>query len=66
VAEHEYRILGPIEVWAHGAAIPLGGAKQRAVLAILLLNANRVVSTDRLIASGRTALGCRGERKVSV
>ena len=30
--------------------MPLGGAKQRSVLAVLALEANRVVSTDRLIA----------------
>ena len=45
----EFRILGPLEVIADGAQIPLGGAKQRALLALLLLQANRVVSRDRLI-----------------
>jgi DNA-binding SARP family transcriptional activator len=45
----EYRILGPVEVCLEGRPLPLGGAKQRALLAILLLNANRVVSTDRLV-----------------
>lgn len=44
----ELRILGPLEVLADRVPIPLGGAKQRATLAILLLNANRVVSVDRL------------------
>ena len=34
---------------ANGTSLPLGGAKQRAVLALLLLHANEVVSTDRLI-----------------
>ena len=32
-----------------GEPLALGGAKQRAVLAVLLLHANRVVSRDRLI-----------------
>jgi DNA-binding SARP family transcriptional activator len=44
----DFRILGPLEVIADGSPIPLGGPKQRATLAILLLNANRVVSVDRL------------------
>jgi DNA-binding SARP family transcriptional activator len=45
----EFRILGPLEVVADGKALDLGGPKQRALLAILLLEANRVVSSDRLI-----------------
>jgi DNA-binding SARP family transcriptional activator/tetratricopeptide (TPR) repeat protein len=45
----EYRILGPLEVIDGGQRLRLGGVKQRAVLAILLLNANRVVSVDRLV-----------------
>ena len=44
----EFRILGPLEVLSPEAPISLGGPRQRAVLAILLLNANRVVSIDRL------------------
>lgn len=45
----EFRILGPTEVRNAGAEVVIRGAKQRAVLAILLLDAGRVVSTDRLI-----------------
>ena len=45
----EFRILGPLEVHETGKSVPLGGKKQRGLLAILLLNANQVVSTDRLI-----------------
>jgi DNA-binding SARP family transcriptional activator len=44
----EFRILGPLEVVAEHGHVRLGGPKQRATLAILLLNANRVVSVDRL------------------
>jgi predicted ATPase/DNA-binding SARP family transcriptional activator len=44
----EFGILGPLEVRAHGRAVPLGGAKPRAVLAVLALNANRPVSAERL------------------
>jgi DNA-binding SARP family transcriptional activator/DNA-binding beta-propeller fold protein YncE len=42
-------VLGPLEVATNGTSLPLGGAKQRAVLALLVLHANEVVSTDRLI-----------------
>ncbi|MGI8480347.1 MAG: BTAD domain-containing putative transcriptional regulator, partial [Gaiellaceae bacterium] len=45
----EFRILGPLEVLENGRQVDLGGAKQRALLAVLLLHANEVVSTDRLI-----------------
>jgi DNA-binding SARP family transcriptional activator len=45
----EFRLLGPLEVWHEGRAIELRGAKQRALLAVLLLNANQVVSSDRLV-----------------
>src|SRR6476620_10045394 len=45
----DYRVLGPLEVLGGDGPLPLGGAKQRALLALLLLNANRVVSRDRLI-----------------
>ena len=45
----EFRMLGPLEVAAGGSTVPLGGSKQRGVLALLLLNANQVVSSDRLI-----------------
>src|SRR5205823_13516013 len=43
------RILGPVEVTDDGAPLQLGGQKQRALLALLLLNPNRVVSTDRIM-----------------
>src|SRR5690349_22237062 len=44
----EFRILGPLEVVNEEGPLQLGGPKQRATLAILLLNANRVVSVERL------------------
>jgi DNA-binding SARP family transcriptional activator len=64
----EFRILGPLEVVDGDSLVMLGGAKQRALLAILVLNANQVVSSDRLIdelwdegspESGRKALQVR-------
>jgi DNA-binding SARP family transcriptional activator/predicted ATPase len=45
----EFRLLGPLEVRAGAGPLPLGGQKQRALLALLLLNANRVVARDRLV-----------------
>lgn len=44
----QFRILGPIEVSENGRKLPLGGPKRRAVLAILLLHANEIVSVERL------------------
>ena len=44
----EFRILGPLDVVDESGPVDLGGKRQRATLAILLLNANRVVSVDRL------------------
>jgi DNA-binding SARP family transcriptional activator/pimeloyl-ACP methyl ester carboxylesterase len=46
----EFRVLGPVEVIHGGQACAVGGARTRGVLAMLLLNANRVVSADRLAA----------------
>ncbi|HEX9381302.1 MAG TPA: BTAD domain-containing putative transcriptional regulator [Gaiellaceae bacterium] len=45
----EFRILGPLEVLDDQRAVLLGGAKQRALLGVLLLHANEVVSTTRLV-----------------
>ena len=45
----EYRILGPFEVSDNGRGIEIGGPKPRALLAVLLLHANEVVSPDVLI-----------------
>src|SRR5215831_17734123 len=45
----EFRILGPLEVVDRGQALTLGGSKQRALLARLLLSSNETVSVDRLV-----------------
>ncbi len=42
-------LLGPVEVKANGHSLPLGRQKLRALLALLALNPNQVVSTDRAI-----------------
>lgn len=44
----EFRVLGPVEVVREQRPLPLGGPKQRAVLAMLVTHANEVVSVDRL------------------
>ena len=45
----QFRVLGPVEVSNGGRNLPLGGPKQRALLADLILNAGSIVSTSRLI-----------------
>jgi len=45
----DFRILGPVEVFVEGQPLPLGGQRPRALLAYLLLHANDVVASDRLI-----------------
>ncbi|MDF2739153.1 MAG: transcriptional regulator, putative ATPase, winged helix family [Actinomycetia bacterium] len=45
----QFRILGPLEVLDGQRPVELGRPKQRAVLAVLLLHANQVVTLDRLI-----------------
>ncbi|RSM69420.1 hypothetical protein DMB66_10460 [Actinoplanes sp. ATCC 53533] len=45
----EYRILGPLAVCHDGRPVRISGAQQRAVLAALLLRANRMVSVERLV-----------------
>lgn len=60
--EVQYRLLGPVEALVAGRPAALGGARQRTLLAALLLRAGRVVAADTLIelvwgeAPPRTAL----------
>ncbi|MEJ3748166.1 BTAD domain-containing putative transcriptional regulator [Actinomycetes bacterium KLBMP 9797] len=44
-----FRILGPVRVWTGQRSMSIGAAKQRAVLAMLLLNAGQLVRVDRLV-----------------
>jgi DNA-binding SARP family transcriptional activator len=44
-----FGVLGPLLMTANGTRVPLGAPKQRAVLAMLLINRNRPVSVDALI-----------------
>jgi DNA-binding SARP family transcriptional activator len=45
----EFRLLGPLEVVVDGKPLRIAAAKPRALLALLLLNRNRVVPTERLV-----------------
>jgi len=45
----EFRVLGPLEVARDGRQVALGGERQRVLLAVLVLNANRLVPTQRLV-----------------
>jgi WD40 repeat protein/DNA-binding SARP family transcriptional activator len=44
-----FAVLGPVEVSGESGPVPLGGPKQRIVLAHLVLGANQVVSAEHLI-----------------
>jgi DNA-binding SARP family transcriptional activator len=73
----ELRILGALEVEEDGRVVRIAGAKQRTLLALLLLHANEPVPRDRLIgelwgvkrpqtvARARTAAPGRGRRAAS-
>ncbi|MFF0309594.1 BTAD domain-containing putative transcriptional regulator [Streptosporangium sp. NPDC004379] len=61
----EFRVLGPVGIWRDGRSLSVVGQKPRTLLAVLVLNANRVVSHERLLralwgneapASGRRLL----------
>ena len=44
-----FRLLGPVEVEVDGSVLPLGSTRQRLVLAVLLLAADRLTSADHLV-----------------
>jgi SARP family transcriptional regulator, regulator of embCAB operon len=50
-AAAQFGVLGPLQVRMGDVSVPLGTPKQRAVLAMLILNANRPVSIDSLIGA---------------
>jgi DNA-binding SARP family transcriptional activator len=45
----EFRLLGPLEVIDGDRVLPVGAGQPRTLFAMLLLHANEVVSTDRLV-----------------
>ena len=46
---YNFRVLGPVELVRAGRSVPLGGRRQRWLLALLLTEPGRVVSRDRLV-----------------
>ena len=59
----EFGVLGPLQMAVDGAPLSLGTPKQRAVLAMLVMNRNRPVSTDSLLTAAweqRPPAGARG------
>ena len=72
----DYRILGPLEAFDGERPLALGGARQRSVLALLLLHANEAVTRDVIVdeitvrqsiapmlaVGGSLPLGARGYR----
>jgi predicted ATPase/DNA-binding SARP family transcriptional activator len=68
-AATEFRVLGPVEAARDGQPVGLGGRRQRALLALLLLEAGRAVSSDRLIDelwNGAPPPGAEGTLRVYV
>jgi len=47
----EFHLLGPVEVRVGGEPVTIGSARERALLAALLLRANRLVTVDELVAT---------------
>jgi DNA-binding SARP family transcriptional activator/DNA-binding CsgD family transcriptional regulator/predicted negative regulator of RcsB-dependent stress response len=48
-AGFEFKLLGPLEVSVSGCTVPIRAAKQRVVLASLLVDSGRVVTVDQLV-----------------
>jgi DNA-binding SARP family transcriptional activator len=44
-----FRLLGPLEVGLEGTPVPVPGGRARALLALLLLNANAIVSSAQIV-----------------
>ena len=58
----QFGVLGPLQMSVDGTSVPLGTPKQRVVLAVLIINANRPVGVDTLINAawdGRPPDGAR-------
>jgi hypothetical protein len=51
VSKVEFRLLGPVEVGCDGRPVPLGGLRHQALASAQLLDANRVVFVDQLVAA---------------
>lgn len=65
--EARFQVLGPLEVRVGGGWVPVPGARQRWLLAVLLLSGGRPVSRDRLLAEAEDhALAGRSTISVQV
>jgi predicted ATPase/DNA-binding SARP family transcriptional activator len=65
----EFRVLGPLEVRRDGEQLRLGGERQRALLAVLLIRANELVGVDQLVellSGGQSSDGARNALHVAV
>ena len=65
----EFRVLGPVEAWRGGQPVRLGGRRQRWLLALLLIEPGRAISSDRLIDElwqGDPPAGAEGTLRVYV
>jgi DNA-binding SARP family transcriptional activator len=47
----DFGVLGPLQLSVHGTPVALGTPKQRAVLAMLVMNRNRPISSDALVGA---------------
>src|SRR6202042_2344634 len=61
-----FTILGPVEVWAHERRLVLGGPRQVALLAFLVLHPNRAVSRDSLIDALWDGRASGGDKRVQM
>ncbi|HEX8977382.1 MAG TPA: BTAD domain-containing putative transcriptional regulator [Solirubrobacteraceae bacterium] len=61
-----FAILGPVEVWAQERRLDLGGRRQLALLAYLVLHANRAVSSDSLIDGVWGAVGAGAQKRLQM
>ena len=59
----DYRVLGPLEVLVDGVPLPLGGPKQRVVVAVLVAAAGRPVPVDVLLEAVYGEEGALGSRR---
>jgi len=62
VSGTQFRVLGPVEAVREGTPLPLGGPKQRALLALLLIERDHFISADRLadkLWNGKTPAGAQ-------
>jgi predicted ATPase/DNA-binding SARP family transcriptional activator len=61
-----FAILGPVQVWAQERQLSLGGPRQLALLAFLVLHANRAVSSDALIDALWGGAASGGDKRVQM